>query len=117
MATTTSLSSAMQRTFLKTGVSCRMSLRWQCKLDNSLGVFIAGEVEGRLVTRAFSYFSKGNLAVIGKNYALFERDNARMSGFLAWLVLGIYTHRISSAAAKSARSRNPMVLKGSYRES
>jgi NADH dehydrogenase len=50
------------------------------------GHAIAAEVEGRQATRTFSYFNKGNLAVIGKNYALFERDNVRVSGFLAWLL-------------------------------
>jgi len=47
--------------------------------------FIAAELEGRQVTKSFSYFNKGNLAVVGKNYALLERNNLRLSGFFAWL--------------------------------
>ena len=50
------------------------------------GRVIAGELEGRAPTKSFSYFNKGNLAVVGKNYAVFERENTRLSGFLAWLI-------------------------------
>ena len=50
------------------------------------GKIIAGELGGRQATKAFSYFNKGNLAVVGKNYAILERDNVRLSGFFAWLV-------------------------------
>ena len=50
------------------------------------GRVIASELEGRQMPKAFSYFNKGNLAVIGKNYALLERNNVRMSGFFAWII-------------------------------
>ena len=50
------------------------------------GRVIAGELEGRRATKGFSYFNKGNLAVVGKNYALLERGDVRLSGFFAWLV-------------------------------
>jgi len=34
----------------------------------------------------FRYFDKGNLAVVGKNFAVLQSGRFRMSGFLAWLV-------------------------------
>jgi NADH dehydrogenase FAD-containing subunit len=34
----------------------------------------------------FRYHDKGNLAVVGRNFALLERGRWRTSGFLAWLV-------------------------------
>jgi NADH dehydrogenase len=51
-----------------------------------VGRLIAKELKGRKVTRPFSYFDKGNMAVVGKNYAVLERGWLRTSGFLTWLV-------------------------------
>lgn len=34
----------------------------------------------------FRYFDKGNLAVVGKNFAVLQTRGIEMSGFLAWLV-------------------------------
>ena len=34
----------------------------------------------------FRYFDKGNLAVVGKNFAVLQSGRIRISGFLAWLV-------------------------------
>jgi hypothetical protein len=34
----------------------------------------------------FRYFDKGNLAVIGKNFAVLQSGGMQVSGFLAWLV-------------------------------
>ena len=34
----------------------------------------------------FRYFDKGNLAVVGKNFAVLQSGRVMMSGFLAWLV-------------------------------
>jgi len=53
------------------------------------GRLIAGELSGQKTAKAFSYFNKGNLAVVGKNFAVLERDNFHMSGFLAWLVWAV----------------------------
>ena len=36
--------------------------------------------------RPFRYFDKGNMAVVGKNFAILERGRLRMSGFVTWLV-------------------------------
>jgi NADH dehydrogenase len=51
-----------------------------------VGRLIATELTGRKVKRPFRYFDKGNMAVVGKNYAVLERGWLRTSGFLTWLV-------------------------------
>jgi NADH dehydrogenase len=51
-----------------------------------VGWMIAKELKGRKVKRPFRYFDKGNMAVVGKNYAVLERGWLRTSGFLTWLV-------------------------------
>jgi NADH dehydrogenase len=51
-----------------------------------VGRLIAKELTGRKVDRPFRYFDKGNMAVVGKNYAVLERGWLRTSGFLTWLV-------------------------------
>ncbi|WP_456849476.1 NAD(P)/FAD-dependent oxidoreductase [Bradyrhizobium sp. USDA 4504] len=51
-----------------------------------VGRLIANELKGRRVKRPFSYFDKGNMAIVGKNYAVLERGWIRTSGALTWLV-------------------------------
>jgi len=51
-----------------------------------VGRLIAKELKGREVKRPFRYFDKGNMAVVGKNYAVLERGWLHTSGFLTWLV-------------------------------
>ena len=51
-----------------------------------VGRLIAKELRGRSVKRPFRYFDKGNMAVVGKNYAVLERGWLRTSGLLTWLV-------------------------------
>jgi NADH dehydrogenase len=51
-----------------------------------VGRLIAKELKGQEVKRPFHYFDKGNMAVVGKNYAVLERGRLRTSGFLTWLV-------------------------------
>jgi NADH:ubiquinone reductase (H+-translocating) len=51
-----------------------------------VGRLIAEELKGRKVEHPFRYFDKGNMAVVGKNYAVLERGWLRTSGFLTWLV-------------------------------
>jgi len=51
-----------------------------------VGRLIAKELRGRKVKRPFRYFDKGNMAVVGKNYAILERGGLRMSGILTWFV-------------------------------
>jgi NADH:ubiquinone reductase (H+-translocating) len=51
-----------------------------------VGRLIAKELKGRKVKRPFRYFDKGNMAVVGKNYAVLEKGWLRTGGFLTWLV-------------------------------
>ena len=51
-----------------------------------VGRLIAKELKGRKVKSPFRYLDKGNMAVVGKNYAVLERGRLRTSGFLTWLV-------------------------------
>jgi NADH:ubiquinone reductase (H+-translocating) len=51
-----------------------------------VGRLIAKELKGREFKRPFRYFDKGNMAVVGKNYAVLERGWLRTGGFLTWLV-------------------------------
>jgi NADH dehydrogenase len=51
-----------------------------------VGRLIGKELKGREIKRPFRYFDKGNMAVVGKNFAVLERGPLRTSGFLTWLV-------------------------------
>jgi NADH dehydrogenase len=51
-----------------------------------VGRLIAKELKGQTVRDPFRYFDKGNMAVVGKNFAVLERGWVRASGFLTWLV-------------------------------
>jgi NADH dehydrogenase len=59
-----------------------------------VGRLIAKELKRREVKRPFRYFDKGNMAVVGKNYAVLERGWLRTSGFLTWLVW-VFVHILS----------------------
>ena len=47
---------------------------------------IRRKVSGKGIPAPFRYFDKGNLAVVGKNFAVLESHKVRLSGFPAWLV-------------------------------
>lgn len=47
------------------------------------------QVTGKPSLPPFRYFDKGNLAVVGKNFAVLQSGRVRMSGFVAWLVWGL----------------------------
>jgi NADH:ubiquinone reductase (H+-translocating) len=49
------------------------------------GKFIHNRVAGKPVPGPFSYFDKGNMAVVGKGFAVLESGKVRVSGFAAWL--------------------------------
>jgi NADH dehydrogenase len=51
-----------------------------------VGLRIANDLKGQNLKRPFRYFDVGNMAVVGKNYAVLERGWLRTSGFLTWLV-------------------------------
>jgi NADH dehydrogenase len=50
-----------------------------------VGRSIARRVAGQAPPRPFRYFDKGNMAVIGRNFAILESGRAHLSGFIAWL--------------------------------
>jgi NADH dehydrogenase len=51
-----------------------------------VGRVIANRVRGRKDGRPFRYHNKGNMAVVGKNFAILEAGHWRSSGLLTWLV-------------------------------
>src|ERR1700730_12541908 len=51
-----------------------------------VGHLIANRVRGRNDGRPFRYRSKGNMAVVGKNFAILESGHLRSSGFVTWLI-------------------------------
>jgi NADH:quinone reductase (non-electrogenic) len=50
------------------------------------GRLIDRRVAGRAIPAAFRYFDKGNMAVVGKGFAVLQSGKVHVSGFLAWLV-------------------------------
>ena len=51
-----------------------------------VGRVISALLNGKAPRRPFRYFDKGNMAVVGKNFALLERGRIRTAGFMTWLV-------------------------------
>jgi NADH dehydrogenase FAD-containing subunit len=57
------------------------------------GRTISGRVTGQPSLPPFKYFDKGNLATIGRNYAILESGNVKLAGFaanLVWALIHIY---------------------------
>jgi NADH dehydrogenase len=54
-----------------------------------VGHVIANRVRGRKDGRPFRYRNKGNMAVVGKNFAILESGHLRSSGFVTWLVWAV----------------------------
>ncbi len=54
------------------------------------GKYVASVIVAQLANKPapppFRYFDKGNLAVVGRNFAILEVGRIRLSGYLAWLV-------------------------------
>jgi hypothetical protein len=69
-----------------------------------VGRLIAKELKGRKVKRPFRYFDKGNMAVVGKNYAVLERGWLRTSGFLTWLVWA-FVHILGNVTEMGSRGQ------------
>jgi NADH dehydrogenase len=49
------------------------------------GRTIAARVAGRPEPGPFRYFNKGDMAVVGRNFAVLERGDLRLAGLFAWL--------------------------------
>jgi len=54
-----------------------------------VGRLIARELRGHQPKRPFRYFDKGNMAVVGKNFAILESGRLRMSGIITWFVWAV----------------------------
>jgi NADH:ubiquinone reductase (H+-translocating) len=59
-----------------------------------VGRLISRQLDGHQPNRPFRYFDKGNMAVVGKNFAILESGRFRMSGFVTWLVW-VFLHLMS----------------------
>jgi NADH:ubiquinone reductase (H+-translocating) len=51
-----------------------------------VGRLISRELRGRKPLGPFRYFDKGNMAVVGKNFAIVETRHIRLAGLTAWFV-------------------------------
>ena len=51
-----------------------------------VGRLISQQLKGRDPKQPFRYRDKGNMAVVGKSFAILESGRFRMSGFIVWLV-------------------------------
>jgi NADH:ubiquinone reductase (H+-translocating) len=49
------------------------------------GRLIASRIAGKPAPGPFRYFDKGNMAVVGKGFAVLQSGQLHLSGFLAWL--------------------------------
>ncbi|HTR42865.1 MAG TPA: NAD(P)/FAD-dependent oxidoreductase [Pseudomonadales bacterium] len=49
------------------------------------GKVIRARIKGSSAPRPFRYFDKGNLAVVGKGFAVLQSGKVHLSGFVAWL--------------------------------
>ncbi len=59
-----------------------------------VGRLISRQLEGHEPEQPFRYFDKGNMAVVGKNFAILESGRLQMSGFATWLVW-VFLHLMS----------------------
>ena len=49
-----------------------------------VGKLISRQVAGKNGLKPFRYFDKGNMAVVGKGYAILQSDKIRLHGLIAW---------------------------------
>jgi len=52
------------------------------------GKLIHKRIVGGPAPKPFKYFDKGNMAVVGKGFAVLQTGKIHLSGFLAWLCMG-----------------------------
>src|ERR1700751_1282424 len=57
----------------------------------------------------FRYFDKGNMAVVGKNFAIMETRYVRLAGFTAWFAWAFIYPAVFASVSKPA-SRGPMAV-------
>jgi NADH dehydrogenase, FAD-containing subunit len=67
------------------------------------GKLIRARVTGRPAPRPFSYFDKGNMAVVGKGFAILESHKVRLSGLLAWFAwAGVHLEFLATSSLRVA---------------
>lgn len=54
-----------------------------------VGKVIQRRIQGKPAPGPFSYFDKGNLAVVGKGFAVLQTGKVRISGWVAWIVWAV----------------------------
>ena len=59
-----------------------------------VGRLIARDLNGQPARAPFRYFDKGNMAIVGKNFAVLERGSFHSKGFLTWLIW-VFIHILS----------------------
>ena len=65
------------------------------------GKLIRSRIASRPAPRPFSYFDKGNMAVVGKGFAILQSGKFRLSGFLAWLAwAGIHLEFLGTSSLR-----------------
>ena len=71
------------------------------------GKLIRRRVTGKKSPKPFRYFDKGNMAVVGKGWAVLESGKVHIHGLLAWLAWAfIHTFIWLSSVFGSASSCN-----------
>jgi len=69
------------------------------------GRLIERRIAGKPAPAPFRYFDKGNMAVVGKGFAILESHKFRMSGFLAFLVwAGVHLQFLAQASNRASIS-------------
>jgi NADH:ubiquinone reductase (H+-translocating) len=71
-----------------------------------VGRLISRELRGRKLPGPFRYFDKGNMAVVGKNFAIMESGRIRLAGFTAWLAWAFIHLRFLPQLQNRRRVRN-----------
>ena len=67
-----------------------------------VGRFISAVLNGRPQPRPFWYFDRGNMAVVGRNFAIMESGRIRLSGFIAFWIWALI-HIMSLAQMQNRR--------------
>jgi len=67
------------------------------------GKVIHSRITGRTPPGPFSYFDKGNMAVVGKGFAVLQSHKVQLSGFAAWLAwAGVHLQFLATSGLRVA---------------
>ncbi len=65
---------------------CQESPRWRSSRAATSARSIAARVQGLAPLPAFRYQNLGNMAIVGRGFALVDREGWRTSGYVAWII-------------------------------